>query len=345
MVMLSAKASNVPIICEDVRKMAISKASGDICRREIKKLEETMQEATAEKANQGKEFSAILAERDMLGTQLLKRNQELSLLYEKVRIQESTLAKGEAQYKERLKEIKEWSRQCMAFRRELRNLEGGVAEVESLKREILQLQKELLQERTKVRALTEALATPMNVHRWRRLEGTDPAKVELVKKIQSLQKRLIAKTEEVIERDLQIQEREKLFVQLKTTLNKQPGAEVFARMQSLQTDVRTKTKQLRAAVSELQVLHKEVTSKRDEIERLHKELEVSTLDHHLGALEKVLTAAVKCCYIEEKRNEAREQQKQQQLQQQTTGEVSRTDTFFSSSTFEFLTGNISSVQN
>lgn len=41
----------------------------------------------------------ILAERDMLGTQLLKRNQELSLLYEKVRIQESTLAKGEVQYK------------------------------------------------------------------------------------------------------------------------------------------------------------------------------------------------------------------------------------------------------
>lgn len=38
----------------------------------------------------------------MLGTQLLKRNQELSLLYEKVRIQESTLAKGEAQYKVRL---------------------------------------------------------------------------------------------------------------------------------------------------------------------------------------------------------------------------------------------------
>lgn len=44
-------------------------------------------------------LSQILAERDMLGNQLLKRNQELALLYEKVKIQESTLAKGEAQYK------------------------------------------------------------------------------------------------------------------------------------------------------------------------------------------------------------------------------------------------------
>lgn len=41
----------------------------------------------------------ILAERDILGTQLLKRNQELSLLHKKVKIQESTLAKGEVQYK------------------------------------------------------------------------------------------------------------------------------------------------------------------------------------------------------------------------------------------------------
>ncbi|XP_026189761.1 cilia- and flagella-associated protein 58 [Cyclospora cayetanensis] len=202
---------------------------------EIKKLEDTVQQAATERANQGKEYSAVLAERDMLGSQLLKRNQELSLLYEKVRIQESTLSKGEAQYKARLKEIKEWSHQCIALRQELRHLEGGLAEMEALKREILQLQKELLQERTKVRALTEALSTPLNVHRWRQLEGSDPAKLELVKKVQSLQKRLIAKTEEVIDRDLQIQEREKLFAQLKVALKKQPGAEVFVQMQNLQT--------------------------------------------------------------------------------------------------------------
>lgn len=46
---------------------------------------------------------------------------------------------------ERLKEIKEWTRQCLAFRRELRSLEGAVAEMESLKRETLKLQKDLLQ--------------------------------------------------------------------------------------------------------------------------------------------------------------------------------------------------------
>ena len=59
MTALNRKASKALIICEHVRKRIFCKRSGEVRRREIKKLEETMQEATAEKANQGKEFSAV----------------------------------------------------------------------------------------------------------------------------------------------------------------------------------------------------------------------------------------------------------------------------------------------
>jgi hypothetical protein len=37
----------------------------------------------------------------------------------------------------------------------------------------------------------------MNVHRWRKLEATDQENFERILKIQTLQRRLIAKTEEV----------------------------------------------------------------------------------------------------------------------------------------------------
>jgi hypothetical protein len=57
--------------------------------------------------------------------------------------------------------------------------------------------REVLSERTKVKALSEELENPMNVHRWRKLEGSDPGTLEMIQKIQTLQKRLIAKTEEV----------------------------------------------------------------------------------------------------------------------------------------------------
>ena len=43
---------------------------------------------------------------------------------------------------------------------------------------------------------------------------------------QALQKRLITKTEEVVEKDLMIQEKDKLYVELKNILARQPGPEV-----------------------------------------------------------------------------------------------------------------------
>lgn len=41
----------------------------------------------------------------------------------------------------------------------------------------------MLEEQIKVRALSEELENPMNVHRWRKLEGTDPEKFEIITKI------------------------------------------------------------------------------------------------------------------------------------------------------------------
>ena len=56
-----------------------------------------------------------------------------------------------------------------------------------------------MEERTKVTALSQEMEQPLNVHRWRRLEGSDPATFELLQKVQTLQRRLIRKTEQVVE--------------------------------------------------------------------------------------------------------------------------------------------------
>jgi len=48
----------------------------------------------------------VVKERDLIGVQLIRRNDELSLLYEKMKILEMTLHKGERQYNERLEDIR-----------------------------------------------------------------------------------------------------------------------------------------------------------------------------------------------------------------------------------------------
>lgn len=43
----------------------------------------------------------VMSERDVLGSQLVRRNDELALLYEKVKLQAAALARGAVQYRDR----------------------------------------------------------------------------------------------------------------------------------------------------------------------------------------------------------------------------------------------------
>merc|ERR1712217_175189 len=184
-------------------------------RTEMKKLESTIQEAEQERQAQQKELEGVIGERDILGAQLIRRNEELAWLYEKIKIQQSTLQKGEIQYKERVLEVN-------MVRADIRETKASVAEarnqvvnVSNLQREIHHLNKTLLREESKAKALQEELENPMNVHRWRELEGSAPATFEMIQRVKKLQKDLIAKTEEVVLKEEQIEEKEKLYVQLK----------------------------------------------------------------------------------------------------------------------------------
>lgn len=56
-------------------------------------------------------------------------------------------------------------------------------------------------------ALVEELELPLNVHRWRKLESSDPERYDLVRKAQTLQRSLVSKTENAIRKDLLIQEK------------------------------------------------------------------------------------------------------------------------------------------
>ena len=51
----------------------------------------------------------------------------------------------------------------------------------------------------------------MKYGRWRKLGGKDPPTLEMVQKIQTLQKRLIARKEDIVDRETAI--REKVFLQ------------------------------------------------------------------------------------------------------------------------------------
>ncbi|KAI9217974.1 hypothetical protein BC828DRAFT_389860 [Blastocladiella britannica] len=238
---------------------------------EENKLHHIIAEAETERVRQKKEYEAVIQERDILGTQLIRRNDELALLYEKIKIQQSTLNKGEIQYRERLEDIRVLKLEVKKLRREKTILQHETTNVDSLRNEIYRLQKELLNERTRVKVLEEELENPMNMHRWRKLAGSDPSTFELVQKVQTLQRRLIAKTEQVVEKELLLQAKEKLYADLKAMLARVPGPEVVQQLEALKSLVKEKTRESKALASELNMLQSHTLDYKAEVADLTRQ--------------------------------------------------------------------------
>ncbi|NXE36635.1 CFA58 protein, partial [Ptilorrhoa leucosticta] len=239
---------------------------------EEKKLLKIIAEADAERLKQKKEFDKVLCERHALGTQLIRRNDEVALLYEKIKIQQAILNRGETEYRQRMEDMRILKLEIKKLRHEKGILGKSAANVEELRWEFNHMQKELLREQTRCKILEEELLKPLRVHRWRKLEASDPTAFELILKVQRLQKRLITKTDEVIEKEFLLQEKEKLYVELRHVLARQPGPEAAEQLQQYRNVLREKTKQIKALSSELNMCETQSKEYKHEIERLNNEL-------------------------------------------------------------------------
>ncbi|NXR27544.1 CFA58 protein, partial [Cinclus mexicanus] len=239
---------------------------------EERKLFKIIAEADADRLKQKKEFDKVLCERHALGTQLIRRNDEVALLYEKIKIQQAILNRGETEYRQRMEDMRILKLEIKKLQREKGVLGKSVANVEELRWEFNHMQKELLREQTRCKILEEELQKPLQVHRWRKLEASDPTTYELILKIQRLQKRLISKTSEVMEKEFLLQEKEKLYVELRHVLARQPGPEATEQLQQYRNVLREKTKQIKVLSSELSMYETQSKEYKHEIERLNNEL-------------------------------------------------------------------------
>ncbi|XP_037997448.1 cilia- and flagella-associated protein 58 isoform X2 [Motacilla alba alba] len=234
---------------------------------EEKRLLKIIAEADVERLKQKKEFDKVLCERHALGTQLIRRNDEVALLYEKIKIQQAILNRGESEYRQRVEDMRILKLEIKKLRREKGILGKSVANVQELRWEFNHMQKELLREQTRCKILEEELQKPLQVHRWRKLEASDPTTYELILKVQRLQKRLISKTGEVIEKEFLLQEKEKLYVELRHVLARQPGPEATEQLQQYRNILREKV-----LSSELSMWETQSKEYKHEIERLNNEL-------------------------------------------------------------------------
>ncbi|XP_045075848.1 coiled-coil domain-containing protein 146-like [Coregonus clupeaformis] len=187
------------------------------------------------------------------GVQLLEREEEMCIFYEKVNVQEGLIRNGdmETQALEEetrcLQMITNEERRQTALSRKLvpcqRSLEG----------ESTMLQIQLSECKERMLELEKALEDPGQENRARELEGNDPSPVELIQKIEQLEVGLAEREELLLEKDLVYEQVTRLSqrIRAKAENGKQDTLELAKKVNELQGRIKESTRRMMAVVSEL----------------------------------------------------------------------------------------------
>ena len=118
---------------------------------------------------------------------------------------------------------------------------------------IVTLQKDLAEEREVVDALCRNLENPSNLGRWRELKGEDPDSEQLSAKIQVLEERLNEKKEQLLEKELVLEEVTALSDKLRSQANegRTDTLALAKRVNEFQARIKEVTRKMMATVSEL----------------------------------------------------------------------------------------------
>ncbi|CAH2059586.1 unnamed protein product, partial [Iphiclides podalirius] len=231
-------------------KLSEAKADITALKQEEARLNRIIQEGDAARAKLMKDLEGLMNERDVVGAQLVRRNDEISLLYEKIRILEITLNRGERQYEQRVEDIRLLRLEIIRLRKEKNLLSKGIENMTDLRLEVFNLERELGRSRLRVRALEEALETPLNVHRWRKLQGTDPQSVTLTHKLRLTQKKVLAQSELLVLKDRELKETKNLYGAVKDMLALQPSPEIQQTLIRTQRALAQRTTKMKCLIAE-----------------------------------------------------------------------------------------------
>merc|ERR1719183_283280 len=205
-------------------------------------------------------YEKAVEARNFAGIQLIDRNDELCILWEKSNIQEKLLKRGEDAMHSKDEEVRILRIELCEVQRKLQVLHRRIPDVPKLGVEVQRLRSQLADVHKTANTLSDELEKPEgSLRKWRPLPGTDPDQETLSSKIQFLEERLNDKKEALLEKELVLEE--------VTTLSEK------LRGQALEGRIKDVTRKMMATVSELSMYQATSIKLEAETEALGAEVE------------------------------------------------------------------------
>lgn len=221
--------------------------------QEIDKLNVVIGSLEKEMLDIKSKYEKAVEERNITGVQLIDRNDELCILYERSNQQQEALKSGERILQSKESELRLIRLQSEELKRRYETARRRLPQVSSHKLAIEELETLLVNERKKTEEFSNKLEDPQNLDRWRPLNGEDPDPEQLAAKIKVLENRLDHKREQLLEKELVLEEVSTLTekLRLQASSRRESSKYMADELNELQFKIRDTTKKMLASVSEL----------------------------------------------------------------------------------------------
>ena len=263
------------------------------------------------------QYEAAVEMRSFTGIQLIDRNDELCVLYEKSNVHEKTAAQGESALLELQDEVRSLAIALKELERQQYIARQKLPDTPMWAERILEMQNALVAARQVSERLCTQLETPATAQRWIALDGDDPDTEQLQLRAAELEQSLGLLKQELLDRELSLEELRGLSERVISVLHGSPdlaggtsgpaAAALGKQLNDLQSKVREATRRLMALVSEVSMY---------QAEGLKLQQESAAAAQRLAAAQEALDKGLPPSLAAEQRVSLLERQQQLLLQQQ-----------------------------
>jgi hypothetical protein len=146
--------------------------------------------------------------------------------------------------------------------------------VYAIRRDIFQRQRELVSERSRVKALSEEVENPDNVQRWRELKASFSSGnlSDILEKVRTFQRKLIHKIEKCVSLGQSIQEERSSVLEMENRTNDALPVENSLKASAARDSINRLTKRTKAVASELNMNLARISILKSQIEERQAEI-------------------------------------------------------------------------
>lgn len=222
-------------------------------KMEIGRLTNMINQAEEEMVGLRKKYELAVQNRNERGVQLIEREEEVCIFYEKINTQEMLLRNGDVEMMALDEKIRFLTMQVTEEKRQIEQIKRELPNKKALESDLITLQIQLSQCNDRADELEQLAQSPDKESRIRILDGNDPSLQDLMKKMEELELRLSEKEEHLLEKDFLYEQVSRLSerIRIKTENGKEDTLVLAKKMNELQKNIKDTTRKMMSCIAEL----------------------------------------------------------------------------------------------